>query len=127
MIVWHVDTSSGARFDWAKDEEHLRQQLIEYNNETLNSGEPDEQLADDATLEEAIDLIEESESFSREDMHGVYALESVELNTILAALRFWQRKGNISGMPEWEIATNGSEEDPMSDEDIDALCESLNA
>ena len=67
MIIWHVETSSGPRFDWATDEEHLRQQLIEYNNDVLNDGEPDDQLAEDVTLEEAIEKIEERENFSRED------------------------------------------------------------
>lgn len=49
-----------------------------------------------------------------------------EFNTILAALRFWQRKGNTSDLPEWDIATNGDEDEPLSDDEIDLLCERIN-
>jgi hypothetical protein len=131
MIVWHLDTSSGARFDWAADEEHLRQQLIEYNNTVLNAYEPDDQLASDATLEEAIELIEERESFSREHMSGVYRLDSRERDTVLAALRLfdaWRCGQPIDRLMIEDIETNGGQHPspPLSGPDLDSLAERLN-
>ncbi len=53
-----------------------------------------------------------------------------EFNTILAALRFWQRAGNTSDLPEYTIANDGAEEtgqdDSLNDDEIDGLCERLN-
>ncbi len=51
----------------------------------------------------------------------------IERDTILAALRFWQRKGNSSDLPEYVIFQNGDDDrGPMDDHDIDALCERIN-
>lgn len=137
MIVWHLETSAGARFDWAKDEEHLRQQLIEYNNTVLNDDEPDDQLAEDATLEEAIEKIEERENFSQEEVYGGYLMDPRERDTILAALRLWQHlldgHVTITGLyhdtPDelMEIAKNGDKHEPLAAAEIDALCERINA
>lgn len=129
MIVWHVETSDGPRFDWAKDEEHLRQQLIEYNNDVLNEDDPDEQLPEDATLNEAIEKIEESESLSQEDMYGAYMIDPPERDTILAALRVYQdwragRKSDVDMVDE--IAMNGRDK-LLDAEEIDDLCERLNS
>lgn len=46
-----------------------------------------------------------------------------ELNTLIAALRWWQRTGNVPGSPERDLATEGEE---LGDEAIDALCERIN-
>lgn len=48
-----------------------------------------------------------------------------EFDTILAALRFWQRCGNEGHEPEMDIALNGRET-ALSDEAIDDLCERIN-
>ena len=48
-----------------------------------------------------------------------------ELATVLAALRYWQRKLPIGAKPEADIATDGGIE-PLSAEEIDALCEKIN-
>lgn len=47
-----------------------------------------------------------------------------EFNTILAALRFWQRCGNTAYEPETDIAENDG--DRMGDAEIDEMCERLN-
>lgn len=53
-----------------------------------------------------------------------------EFNTILAALRFWQRAGNTPEMEEYTIANDTGEDDgsddALSDDEIDTLCERLN-
>lgn len=53
-----------------------------------------------------------------------------ERDTILAALRYWQR--NVASksyashtLPEWDIACNGRDA-PINDGAIDDLCERLN-
>ena len=48
-----------------------------------------------------------------------------ERDTMLAALRFWQRQGNTSDLPEWDIAANGRD-NFLDDGDIDNLCERIN-
>lgn len=52
-------------------------------------------------------------------------VSSVEFDTILAALRFWQREGNMTHLPEWEIATE-TEKTGLDDKAIDELCERIN-
>lgn len=55
-----------------------------------------------------------------------------EHSTILAALRYWQREGLLSSGHEIEeIATSGGPDsptyhEPLTAEDIDALCEKIN-
>lgn len=48
-----------------------------------------------------------------------------ELNTILAALRYWQREGLLSGGHEQDIAADAGVV-PLTAVEIDALCERLN-
>lgn len=57
-----------------------------------------------------------------------YCLDESELATVLAALRRWQRelKTSSSMPPEWDIATNEGSVEPLSEDDIDHLCERLN-
>jgi hypothetical protein len=135
MIIWHVETSYGSRFDWANDEEHLRQQLIEYNNDVLNGGEADDQLPDDATLDEAVDKIEEQENLSYENVYDGHILHFRERDTILAALRLWQhaeegtlplynRSLDIFNEIKEGIAENSAP--ALDSKEIDALCERLN-
>lgn len=50
------------------------------------------------------------------------ALDDRETATILAALRYWQREGCMSAGPEQDIAPD----DPMTEAEIDDLCERLN-
>jgi hypothetical protein len=51
-------------------------------------------------------------------------LNSRELGTVLASLRFWQRKG--PGAMESAIADGGGEFAALTDTEIDALCENIN-
>ena len=46
-----------------------------------------------------------------------------ELATTLAALRLWQRTGNMA-CPEWELATVSGK--PLEYNGIDALCRKVN-
>jgi hypothetical protein len=46
--------------------------------------------------------------------------------TVLAALRSWQREGLMSSRHEHEIASDGATLEPLTREEIDALCEELN-
>ena len=49
-----------------------------------------------------------------------------ETATILAALRYWQRTGSTGGTLERDIATDCDGLEPLSREEIDALCERIN-
>ena len=53
-------------------------------------------------------------------------LDSRELGTVLAALRFWQSMTAIDSR-FLAIATNGDQQNPLTDDEIDALCERLNS
>lgn len=50
-----------------------------------------------------------------------------ELATVLAALRYWQREGLMSSGVEHDIADDGGIWKPLGVEEIDDLCERLNA
>ena len=58
-------------------------------------------------------------------------LDDRELGTVLAALRFWQRKAvvpeAVAGLPEEPIATSMDTLEPLNEGEIDDLCERLNA
>jgi hypothetical protein len=49
-----------------------------------------------------------------------------ELATILAALRFWQEQESPPAR-QYDIATDCGEFKPLGSDEIDALCEQLNA
>jgi hypothetical protein len=53
-------------------------------------------------------------------------LDRRELAAVLAALRFWQRKGSLWDGPEREIATDSETLEELSVDEIDSLCERLN-
>jgi hypothetical protein len=57
--------------------------------------------------------------------HAALSLDPMERDTILAALRFWQRLGG-EGTAEWDIATCGGEHNGLDDLLVDVLCERLN-
>jgi hypothetical protein len=142
LIVWHTDAGGDGRFDYAADEEQMRQQMIDYNNEVLNEDDEDEHLPDDATLEEAIEKIEERENVSYEEVYNGHQIESRERDTILAALRLWQAFIEGQGV-SWEgsmdqlngiveIANNDREPKngvppALTAVEIDALCERINS
>lgn len=50
-----------------------------------------------------------------------------ETATILAALRYWQREGFHSCGHEHEIASDGGTIEPLTGDEIDALCERMNS
>jgi len=50
-----------------------------------------------------------------------------ELATVLAALRYWQREGLLSGGAEHDLATDDGTLKPLGLHEIDALCQRLNA
>jgi hypothetical protein len=51
------------------------------------------------------------------------------LATILAALRYWQAndRNTASRAPEYDIASDSRQFEPLGNDEIDALCEQLNA
>lgn len=53
---------------------------------------------------------------------------SREFATILAALRFWQAsdRNTATHAPEYDIASDSGEGEPLGNDEIDALCERLN-
>ena len=53
---------------------------------------------------------------------------SREFATILAALRFWQAsdRNTATNAPEYDIASDSGEVEPLGNDEIDALCERLN-
>jgi hypothetical protein len=52
-----------------------------------------------------------------------------EFATILAALRYWQANDRNKAIkaPEYDIASDSGEFEPLDNDDIDTLCEQLNA
>jgi hypothetical protein len=56
----------------------------------------------------------------------LFSIDDREHATILAALRYWQRKGLESPAPEDDIATNAGTLIGLSAEEIDELCEWIN-
>jgi hypothetical protein len=127
MIIWHVETSAGARFDWAKDEEHFRRQLIEYYNETCKDS-TDKELADDATLDEATEAIEDYESLSYEEAYGVYMIDRRERDTLLAALRVYQHflEGTTPDPAGIVEIAQDDHNKALGVAEIDDLCERIN-
>lgn len=59
-----------------------------------------------------------------EEIPAPLELDERETGTVLAALRYWQRRAE-NGAPEWEIATE-PEGGPLDEDEIDALCERIN-
>ena len=57
------------------------------------------------------------------------SVTSRELATILAALRYWQANDrNIAAQaPEYDIASDSGQFEPLGNDEIDTLCEQLNA
>jgi len=49
-----------------------------------------------------------------------------ELATVLAALRYWEREGLMSGGHEQVIASNDGDITPLDADGIDDLCERIN-
>jgi hypothetical protein len=54
------------------------------------------------------------------------SLNQRELGTTLAALRYWQREGLASSGGEHDIANDSGAIEPLSADEIDALCERIN-
>lgn len=55
-----------------------------------------------------------------------------ETATILAALRYWQRRAllgpptALARLSEWDVATDGNTLEPLTAAEIDVLCEAIN-
>jgi hypothetical protein len=49
-----------------------------------------------------------------------------QLGTTLAALRLWQRQTDREARHEDDIASDGGRIEPLNDDEIDELCETLN-
>jgi len=51
-----------------------------------------------------------------------------ELATILAALRYWQvsDRNTATEAPEYDIASDAGQFEPLDNDEIDSLCEQLN-
>lgn len=68
---------------------------------------------------------------SFKNRHGVVStpvLNGREVDTVIAALRFWQHNGVMLQCPERDIAENGrnGRRAALSADEIDALCERIN-
>ena len=63
-------------------------------------------------------------------MKTIIELDSQQLNTVIAALHYYQEsgQGHPSNRSDWihDLATNGYAETSLSTKDIDILCEHIN-
>ncbi len=63
--------------------------------------------------------------------HMLPIVDDQELGTMLAALRYWQRRvlteGHNDHLDEADVATCGDQLDPLTATGVDALCEKLNS
>jgi hypothetical protein len=57
---------------------------------------------------------------------SLQTLNTRQLATCLAALRYWQREGWRSSGHEIAIANNGGDIEPLKEAEIDDLCEAMN-
>ncbi len=98
------------------------------------SDEGEEDLSNDDAVSRLYDTVEtaRAELGNHEPGNGLFPvfLDAQELNTILAALRFYQEEemtepDNRSDAIH-DIATNGDQETSMDDAGVDELCEKLN-
>lgn len=98
------------------------------------SDEGEEDLSNDDAVSRLYDTVEtaRAELGNHEPGNGLFPvfLHAQELNTILAALRFYQEEemtepDNRSDAIH-DIATNGDQETSMDDQGVDELCEKLN-
>lgn len=72
-------------------------------------------------------LESDEEPRTRQDTYAqLHALNLAELATVLAALRYWQREGLMSAGCEQDIASDGGRFEPLTEGQIEALCERLN-
>lgn len=53
-------------------------------------------------------------------------LDNRETATVLAALRYWQRCGDFAGDDIQDIASDSETFNPLSDTEVDELCERIN-
>ena len=56
----------------------------------------------------------------------VMPMDIRELSTVLAALRWWQLRGDLGSDACNDVATDGGTVEPLSLAEIDTLCERLN-
>lgn len=57
---------------------------------------------------------------------GLHVVTSREVATILAALRLWQRTVDQNLLPEYIIATDAGQIEPMPTLEVEALCYKIN-
>lgn len=118
-----------------KNINYLRSFLERWNSDGADQSALSEELrrhceANGWAFKDAADLLAEAEAEFYE--HGpnatlrIMVVDTRELATMLAALRFFQRTGSDLTEPENDIATNGGEVAALSIEEIDVLCERLN-
>lgn len=90
------------------------------------------ELTDDAIavfkVEEEDNFGEESDDEDEDDDPGAqYTMTARQRDTVLAALRMWQSDTNVEHRAANDVATDFRSQEPLSDEEIDALCEELNS
>lgn len=74
------------------------------------------------------ELVDEEVDTDKDVFNNTYILNSHQICTIIAALRMYQFELAINTLGEWlDIATDGGTIVPLDDDEIDALCERLNA
>lgn len=98
MIICHIRTSAGARFSVHTDLEDLRRELVEYWNEVRADGDGDE-LDDDASLDDALDLIEEFEDVSYEEVEApdFYRVDALATECMRSENRIVQDYHKLAG------------------------------
>lgn len=73
-------------------------------------------------------LVDEEVDTEADVFNNTYILNTHQISTIIAALRMYQFELAINTLGEWlDIATDGGTIVPLDDDEIDALCERLNA
>lgn len=73
-------------------------------------------------------LVDEEVDTDKDVFNNTYILNHHQISTIIAALRMYQFELAINTLGEWlDIATDGGTIVPLDDDEIDALCERLNA
>lgn len=94
MIICHIRTSAGARFSVHEDEDDLRDELVEYANEVHNM-----KLDDDASLDDALDLIEEFEDVSYEEVEApdFYRVDALATECMRSENRIVQDYHKLAG------------------------------
>ena len=129
MTTYEIVSTPQTEYDMTSPTLSTRyHQLLQGLRDLVGSGRLTEaDLPDDFTW-----LNTQLTELARFDAQSVSLLmmSAEERNTLLAALRAYQRNGygNPAAQPDWasDLASNGGTESALDDDGIDALCEKVN-